>query len=244
MYLEDIQTTVTSKSTVADDSGPPPSSAGPNDPTPTAAVAVKRQRTLMDMLGGSHDGAKDAKKTRLSASASSAPKKNANSLGLPKLNSIPFSLSKFQDSLSEEQRRLLQLECEVMGKSWSVANPFFPHYILIGCRLKLLKTEVIRFCAWILSFLELNLTAHQTVLHKSQKVPVGRRCPGRRGHPQIRQSLSCSYVAGLVFFVQSLPQSILSISQKHLLVVEHTSRQGQSRHCWPRSLSRCRPSAW
>ena len=38
--------------------------------------------------------------------------------GLPKLNSIPFSLSAFQASLSEEELSLLRLECETLGLSW------------------------------------------------------------------------------------------------------------------------------
>ena len=41
--------------------------------------------------------------------------------GLVKLNSIPFSMTSYLQSLSEEEKRLLQLECEVMGKSWQVA---------------------------------------------------------------------------------------------------------------------------
>jgi len=34
------------------------------------------------------------------------------------LNSIPFSLSEYIDSLTDDQKRLLKLECETMGKSW------------------------------------------------------------------------------------------------------------------------------
>lgn len=36
----------------------------------------------------------------------------------PKLNSIPFSLSAYQQSLTDEQKDLLLLECETMGLSW------------------------------------------------------------------------------------------------------------------------------
>ncbi|KAI0055517.1 uracil-DNA glycosylase [Artomyces pyxidatus] len=34
------------------------------------------------------------------------------------LNSISFSLTSFVDSLNEDERRLLKLECETMGESW------------------------------------------------------------------------------------------------------------------------------
>ncbi|XP_006459295.1 hypothetical protein AGABI2DRAFT_218352 [Agaricus bisporus var. bisporus H97] len=51
--------------------------------------------------------------------------------GLRKLNSIPFSLSEFINSLDEDKRQLLRLECEVMGKSWlkilkdEITAPYF-----------------------------------------------------------------------------------------------------------------------
>ncbi|TDL25619.1 uracil-DNA glycosylase [Rickenella mellea] len=50
---------------------------------------------------------------------------------LQPLNSVPFSLSAFQESLSEEHRNLLRLECETMGKSWlkilkdEIKKPYF-----------------------------------------------------------------------------------------------------------------------
>lgn len=43
---------------------------------------------------------------------------NASRVTLPKLNSIPFSLTSFQQSLSDEEKELLQLECETLGLSW------------------------------------------------------------------------------------------------------------------------------
>ncbi|KII89751.1 hypothetical protein PLICRDRAFT_108541 [Plicaturopsis crispa FD-325 SS-3] len=51
--------------------------------------------------------------------------------GTQRLNSIPFSLSAFQDSLSQEERNLLALECDVMGKVWlkvlkdEIKKPYF-----------------------------------------------------------------------------------------------------------------------
>ena len=72
----------------------------------TTKTSVKRQRTLMDMFGPPDVS---TKKPKLAQSASS---------GSQALNSIPFSLSAFQDSLTEEGKNLLSLECETMGKSW------------------------------------------------------------------------------------------------------------------------------
>jgi uracil-DNA glycosylase len=74
--------------------------------------------------GGSKKSAEPvAKKARISDSepttsikvTGSAPTKMS---GFQKLNSIPFSMSAYQESLTEEQKKLLALECDVMGKSW------------------------------------------------------------------------------------------------------------------------------
>ncbi|ETW82866.1 hypothetical protein HETIRDRAFT_316253 [Heterobasidion irregulare TC 32-1] len=61
-----------------------------------------------------------------SASVSSKAVSSATNFGLQPLNSIPFSLSAFIESLTDDQKRLLKLEYETMGKSW----------------LKLLKDEI------------------------------------------------------------------------------------------------------
>lgn len=68
---------------------------------------LKRQRTLVDMFSGS-----SAKKTKVDGSSVSKSQT---------LNSIPFNLNDFINSLTEEQRGLLGLEIETMGKSWSVS---------------------------------------------------------------------------------------------------------------------------
>lgn len=98
----------------------------------------KRQRTLMDMFssasgsGGSQPSAKKIRLEKTGASSSSAD--NAKSTGLQatkSLNSIPFSPSDFLASLSENERRLLTLEIESMGKSWlkvlkdEIRKPYF-----------------------------------------------------------------------------------------------------------------------
>jgi uracil-DNA glycosylase len=117
VYYEDLAVTKIDKENVGKDTEK--DTAEPNDgksqaslnrvesdTVPTTKTAVKRQRTLLDMLGPSEVS---AKKPKLGQSASSQA-----------LNSIPFSMSTFQDSLSEEENKLLSLECETMGKSWQV----------------------------------------------------------------------------------------------------------------------------
>lgn len=127
VYLEDIDPT--SKSPSKRERSQDDDPQAENSSTTIAPVPVKRQRTLDTMFFGSQ-GKTDAKSspsegqkpsggsTSSIASNSSATRPKAS--GLVKLNSIPFSMTAYLDSLSEEEKRLLQLECEVMGKSWSV----------------------------------------------------------------------------------------------------------------------------
>ena len=75
-----------------------------------ASNPLKRQRTLVDMFSSS-----SAKKTRVDGPSTAVVSKT------PTLNSIPFNLNGFINSLSEEQRDLLSLEIGTMGKSWSVS---------------------------------------------------------------------------------------------------------------------------
>ncbi|KAF8442413.1 uracil-DNA glycosylase-like protein [Boletus edulis BED1] len=77
-------------------------------------------------------GQPEAKKAKLSSSSPSAAKtKAAGSSGLQRLNFIPFSLNDFTESIPENQRHLLELECECMGKSWlkvlkdDIKKPYF-----------------------------------------------------------------------------------------------------------------------
>ncbi|KAJ3770811.1 uracil-DNA glycosylase-like protein [Lentinula raphanica] len=101
----------------------------------TTVTALKRQRTLVDMFSTS--SSQPTKKLKASASSSSldsnpSPSRTkATVFGVQKLNSIPFSMKAFQESLNEEQARLLRLECDVMGKSWlkvlkdEIKQPYF-----------------------------------------------------------------------------------------------------------------------
>jgi len=103
---------------------------------PLVTAGVKRQRTLMDMFSNSSSssnsaelgskklktGATSGTSIRVSSSSGSFNRTGAAAVnfGLQPLNSIPFSLSEYQESLTDDQKRLLKLECDTMGKSWWV----------------------------------------------------------------------------------------------------------------------------
>lgn len=109
VYYEDLPLAKTKKQTVDG-----PAVKADTASKPSVAVATdanvnagnKRQRTLMDMFGPSTTV---AKKPRLGQAAS---------FGSQALNSIPFSLADYVNSLSEEEKDLLRLECDTMGKIW------------------------------------------------------------------------------------------------------------------------------
>ncbi len=94
----------------------------------TSTTNGKRQRTLFDMLGsapnqGSNTSSKKPKLTAASGSSgneklSAVSSSSGGSSGLQPLNSIPLFLNEYIDSLTGDQKRLLKLECETMGKSW------------------------------------------------------------------------------------------------------------------------------
>lgn len=79
----------------------------------TTTATLKRQRTLLDMFAGPKGAEPGNKKPKLATAGSSAEVSRTQSL-----NAIPFSLSAFTSSFSDEEKRLLALECETMGKSW------------------------------------------------------------------------------------------------------------------------------
>ncbi|KAH9983086.1 uracil-DNA glycosylase [Russula compacta] len=78
-----------------------------------------------------------SKKPKLAASGSddkpsaAGTQPSAGSTGPQSLNSIPFSLAEYVASLTEDQKRLLKLECETMGRSWlkvlkdEIKKPYF-----------------------------------------------------------------------------------------------------------------------
>ncbi|KAI9512991.1 uracil-DNA glycosylase-like protein [Russula earlei] len=110
-------------------------------PSPKGTANGKRQRTLFDVLGSapSQGSDKPSKKPKLAGSGSGKTPAAAGtqsfgvggSAGLQALNSIPFSSTEYTASLNEDQKRLLKLECETMGKSWlkvlkdEIKKPYF-----------------------------------------------------------------------------------------------------------------------
>lgn len=133
VYLEDLETPTSSQATEAAGDKPAKvvasktttkvTKSASND-AKNSKVSTKRQASLMDMFSGA--GAKSiAKRRKIEKSSVSTTEETASppaTLAPPKpgqtLNSIPFSLSAYVESLSEDQRRLLALECDTMGKSW------------------------------------------------------------------------------------------------------------------------------
>ncbi|KAG1791722.1 uracil-DNA glycosylase-like protein [Suillus plorans] len=139
VYLEDVDTAVVSTSDAEKASESPSSKSqdGPAKATVTATQAtgtLKRQRTLMDMLSGTQDckSAKPAaKKLKLGASSSGPDSAKITVAGVQRLNAIPFSLSQYVESIPQDQKHLLKLESECMGKSWlkllkeEIKKPYF-----------------------------------------------------------------------------------------------------------------------
>lgn len=131
VYLEDIETKKVTKAGLSAEGSlnakPDAVAAKSSKPDNIAEAGNKRQRNLMDMFSSgsqpSTSSGSTAKRLKLTTSNPTLPARMTQSRGL-RLNAIPFSLSQFQESLSEEQRGLLALECAYMGKSWyAIAMP-------------------------------------------------------------------------------------------------------------------------
>ncbi|KXN91672.1 Uracil-DNA glycosylase [Leucoagaricus sp. SymC.cos] len=135
VFLEDIDSNYKARRPEDDEQNASQSSQSvPGSSQEQKKPSNKRQRTIEDMFFGGKKATGSSKKAKVLAeggtnSASGSQKIVAPALkmsGVQKLNAIPFSLSEFVSSLNEEEKRLLHLECEAMGKSW----------------LKLLKDEI------------------------------------------------------------------------------------------------------
>lgn len=131
VFLEDVDPSHPTKKPEAQ-SGSQSSQTEPSSSQEQVKMSNKRQRTIEDMFFGGNKGKESAKKIKLSTSGTNGTSTNnritvsaPKTSGLQKLNSIPFSLSSFIDSLNTEQKELLRLECEVMGKSWYVMTSLF-----------------------------------------------------------------------------------------------------------------------
>ncbi|KAH0585051.1 hypothetical protein H2248_008319 [Termitomyces sp. 'cryptogamus'] len=152
VYLEDVETNVNdTRSVETRQEDRPPSSPAPSSTPSLTKFAnasqgsgsnIKRQRTLVDMFTGSQGKSSltdepSVKKLKLTPSGSSMSSSSSiksdglKIFGLQKLNSIPFSMSEYLETLTDDQKRLLRLECEVMGKSWlkllkdEIKKPYF-----------------------------------------------------------------------------------------------------------------------
>jgi uracil-DNA glycosylase len=93
--------------------------------TTTATIGVKRQRTIGEMFGASSKQNGPAKKVKLGTTAKSG------SAVPTALDTTSFDLVAFQETLSEEEKRLLQLECGAMNETWlkllkdEIRKPYF-----------------------------------------------------------------------------------------------------------------------
>lgn len=135
-YLEDVQTVSKSSpapAEVAEEKGTAVSVSASEVKVENRAAGsntLKRQRTLMEMMSSgskSADSDQANKKAKVlvkekvtitsgTAVLSSPPKPSQS--GKESLNSIAFSMAAFLESLDDEEKKLLALECETMGKSW------------------------------------------------------------------------------------------------------------------------------
>ncbi|KAI6155576.1 uracil-DNA glycosylase-like protein [Pisolithus tinctorius] len=129
VYLEDVENTTSTN----DNTMPSASQESTKSVASASTAPGKRQRSLLDMFAGSQGSrsdkdtepaAKRQKKGTLKITASSTS-------GIQRLNFIPFSLAEYLESIPEEHRDLLKLECECMGKSWlkllkdEIKKPYF-----------------------------------------------------------------------------------------------------------------------
>ena len=115
VYLEDLEKPATASkenvvavkttTTAITDDEPTTTQKTSVKATKTATGATKRQRSLMDMFSSP------------SAGSSTKTSKVAKT-DTPALNAIPFSMSEYQSGMKDEEKNLLALECETMGKSW------------------------------------------------------------------------------------------------------------------------------
>jgi uracil-DNA glycosylase len=165
VYYEDVEPSAAPKASQdASDARTEPSNsqASSTAPEPTAAAAAaatrfeaqassgqKRQRTLHDMFSGGASKKPKTVATSSSKAAASSAATTSTAVARPKagaitLNSIPFSLSGYLQSLSEEQKELLKLECDTINLSWCVCGARLAPISLTELlrRLKVLQDEI------------------------------------------------------------------------------------------------------
>jgi len=94
-----------------------------------AEPAKKRQLNLTDMFSVTPSTKRQRTTSTGAVSSASSPGGFSVPSGPPRLinglrpfNSIPFNMETYQSSLSEEEKKLLKLECKTMGRTW-VSRP-------------------------------------------------------------------------------------------------------------------------
>ena len=90
----------------------------------TSTGAMKRQISIAEMFSKASSSMPSSKRQNVDNGASMVLPRRSMS-GVPSLNSVPLNLDAYRASLSEEERKLLMLEMETMGKSWSVSFLIF-----------------------------------------------------------------------------------------------------------------------
>ncbi|THG98191.1 hypothetical protein EW026_g3960 [Hermanssonia centrifuga] len=130
VYLEDLQAPSSSSprvkesnevATVVKKKGTVVTVSGKNQST--TSTSLKRQRTLADMFSGpsaTKSAQPGAKKIKLDQAAGSP---SSGLSGSKSLNSMPFSLSGYVSSLSDEEKQLLALELKVLDDE--IRKPYF-----------------------------------------------------------------------------------------------------------------------
>lgn len=100
----------------------------PATSTSNETTGKKRQLNLLDMMASSSSKTYKRQRTTSTSSVSSdgttkgvdaGPTRPPRLVdGLRPFNTIPFNMEAFKEDLKEEEARLLNLECETMGRTW------------------------------------------------------------------------------------------------------------------------------
>lgn len=121
IYLEDVEP---APKIVAPTIEKAVSTATSLDVNNVQGASVKRQRSIVEMFPSKvASESYSSKRQKTGSTASGVIMENTVS-GVASLNSIPLNLEAFCASLTEEERELLKLEIETMGKSWYAVYAF------------------------------------------------------------------------------------------------------------------------
>ncbi|KAF8525816.1 uracil-DNA glycosylase-like protein [Hysterangium stoloniferum] len=131
LYLEDVEPTrLKATNSTASESVGTVEGTSQESKGKAQEKSLKRQISISDMFSKAACGT--AKRQRLGFDATITGVRKSLSLGaVPPLNSVPLNLDAFRASLNNEERVLLSLELETMGKSWlkvltdEIKKPYF-----------------------------------------------------------------------------------------------------------------------